>query len=141
MKWIRMLLCMILLCITNTSIAAPGPYGKYMNNNPNFPIVNGHMGYAEYLDKSSIVVLKNDNDSLLFTANIVIANADDNYTVARTITMWFYRNNSDIYDIYYSKNARSKLWNKEDLSKEFGATVLSNHTFKLGWETINGYPY
>lgn len=141
-KWISCILFALLLMIsTQPAFAYAPPYDQYLYQDLNYPLVYAHMGYGFYLDKSSVVVLKNDSIGISFAENILDANSDDNYSVTRTFTIWCYKAKNDDYNIYYTKNKQDAIWTKMDLSKEYGTTMLANHAFKLGWETITGYPY
>lgn len=129
-----------LFCILSltTVFAANDIYGSYWNGNRNYPIINGRMGTGWYLDKSSIVILKNDPDGLAFAENIITVNVKTQ--AFSTSTVWLYKPSTS-YNMAYIKYNKEDSWNKLDLSNTAGYNLFARNAFFAGWEAITGYPY
>lgn len=97
------------------------------------------MGTAYYLDISSITVKKNDkNNALVFAENIIAADADNGYTITRTITEWYcqetYRN--EFYKAYIGQDG--EIWKEFYINDTHGYNMLTRNGFLMGWKIIFG---
>ena len=57
------------------------PYQKYLNNDANFPLCDGHMGVAWYVDLGSLAVNLYDPPNYSIGINILTVDADHEYVV------------------------------------------------------------
>ncbi|WP_296732301.1 hypothetical protein [Anaerovibrio sp.] len=87
--------------------ATTNHYPLFLKQNPNHPLLEGHMGAGYYLDKSSVKVLNNDSDTPVIEAEIFMV--DDAYGGKTTET---YRNkmkfkyNTKSVKLYYERNGK-----------------------------------
>lgn len=90
----KLILSLIATCIMmiSTSIAVD-TYPQYIYNNPNIPIVHGHMGGALYLDTTSTTVKYISKTTILFAENTISAEYDREYnlkSMQEPHTRWYY---------------------------------------------------
>lgn len=71
-KLFLMCVCVAILMFCSIALAN---YPKYLNGDTNYVLVDGHMGNAYYVDKSSLVVQKYDPPQYIIAVNVVTANS------------------------------------------------------------------
>lgn len=69
-KWTALFTAIILFLLAGTVFAN---YPAHLNGNSNFILVDGHMGRAWYVDKSSLVVQKYEPPIYIIAVNVITA--------------------------------------------------------------------
>ena len=117
---------------------AQADYAQYYNGDSNYPLVYGHQGVAWYLDKSSIVVKKNDSEGNAFACNVITVNETGN--ISGTKTYWYYKvAGEDMGTAYSSPDGQN--WQAFEVGSTFGYMQVLVKTFKIGWYAAFGYSY
>lgn len=117
------------------------PYHAYYNGDHNWPIISGHMGYASYMDKSSMVLLKDNEQGVMFAYNVISIDFNkETPTVIRHGTTWYYKpwNEPDIAYVKYKKNGQ---WYRFNIGDTYGYNVNRREGFLLGWSVAKGNDY
>lgn len=85
-------------------VFAYNPYPTHINNNPNYILIDGHMGTAWYLDRSSLVVQKYAPPQYIIAANVVTVNRADegNTDISSVRTLRFFYN-WDLRQMYWDR--------------------------------------
>lgn len=81
-KKISIISVVLLLLLSTTAFA--GPYQNYLNDDPNLPLCDGHMGTAWYVDLSSAVVNLYNPPHYIIGVNVITVDADAGYVVKGT---------------------------------------------------------
>ena len=100
MKKICMLLMFLCLFAYFPTISASA-YPDYWRNDTNFPLVWGHMGTAQYMDKTSLVVQRYDPPNYIIAVNVItVHNADAGNTEIGRVNTYRYYYNYDSTGMY-----------------------------------------
>lgn len=93
------------VCVYPASAAI---YPDYWRNDKNFPLVWGHMGTAQYMDKTSLVVQRYDPPNYVIAVNVITVYGADsgNTEIARVDTFRYYYNTA-----YHMKFYGAQNWN------------------------------
>ena len=67
-------MCLFMLVMVIGSVASAN-YPTHLNGNANYILVDGHMGTAWYVDKSSLVVQKYEPPQYIIAVNVVSASS------------------------------------------------------------------
>lgn len=86
-------------------------YPVHLNGDPNFILVDGHMGTAWYLDRSSLNVQKYAPPHYIIAVNIVtVRNADRGNTDINSVTTKRFLYNWNTRDMYVERNLNASDW-------------------------------
>lgn len=117
------------------------PYHAYYNGDTNWPIIWGHQGYAGYMDRSSVVILKDDEQGIKFAYRAIGINFNHQPPEVRGYgTTWFYKPWSEP-DIAYVKYKENGQWYRFRISDKYGYNRSRRQGFLLGWEIAKGSEY
>lgn len=108
MKKVFLLLLSLCLFLMAGTASANSLYPRFLNDDSNYVIVDGHMGAAWYLDCSSVYVEKYEPPQYIVVANICeVRHADKGNTdITRVFThRYFY--NWDLRQMYYDRDGNS----------------------------------
>ncbi len=94
----------ILICAVSSVVMA---YPNHLNGNPNYILVDGHMGIGWYLDRSSLVVQKYEPPCYTIAVNVV---RTENGKILGVGTMRFFYNYDDTA-MYWDKTGNDG-WEK-----------------------------
>lgn len=93
-----------MLTLSSIVFAYNNPYPDHINNNPNYILVDGHMGAAWYLDRSSLVVQKYAPPQYIIAVNVVtVQNADKGNTEISSVNTFRFFYNWDMKQMYRDK--------------------------------------
>ena len=119
-------------------------YDKYLNGDPNYLLLYGHMGGAEYLDISSITVVTNDpHKTYAWAQNEVAVNVDQGNAIINTKTKWYcwVNDGSDNGAFYYSLTGNSGDWKSFDFYSTAGYMQSTTEGFRAGFSRAFGFPF
>lgn len=81
--------------------AADNLYPDYLNGDSNYILCDGHMGYAWYVDRSSLTVQKYEPPQYIIAVNVVtVPNADRGNTAISEVKTYRFFYNSDLGQMY-----------------------------------------
>lgn len=81
--------------------AADNLYPDYLNGDSNYILCDGHMGYAWYVDRSSLTVQKYEPPQYIIAVNVVtVPNADRGNTAISEVRTYRFFYNSDLGQMY-----------------------------------------
>lgn len=92
---------MLVLLFIMLPLSVLADYPKYLFENPNIEMTYGRMGYAQYLDKSSLVVEKDDSSFIAAVIQYTVDYEDDLRTV-KELT------DPNVVLYYYTANVQKK---------------------------------
>lgn len=97
-------LCLFLMAGT----ASASMYQRFLNDDPNYVIVDGHTGEAWYLDRSSLYVEKYDPPQYIIVANVCrVPHADRGNKTISDVTTYRFFYNWDQRKMYWDKGGNS----------------------------------
>lgn len=103
----KKLLLTLLLVLAFSSTHAE--YQRFLDNNPNWPLIYGHMDSASYLDASSVVVKYYDNKGIVIAVNVMFGVNKNTTKYERLATKWIYVFNPSIKSWYRSVNIDNRI--------------------------------
>ena len=109
-KWLLLVVafCCFVFSGFNTANAN---YPVHLNGDPNFILVDGHMGTAWYLDRSSLNVQKYAPPHYIIAVNIVsVRNADRGNSDINSVTTKRFLYNWNTRDMYVERNLNASDW-------------------------------
>ncbi len=140
-------------------------YPDYLYDNPNYPMVYGHMDVGFYIDKKSITLLQNNRQGTIFSENLLYVQCKFNSSemkevpqkITKSINYYFYYPtnptqlgcvHSSLNNIilppylgpdlaYYSKDQGSS-WTPFYISNESGYNQPTRNDFLFGFEVATG---
>ena len=108
---------------------------EYLNDDTNFPIIYEHMKVKVYLDKSSVVVLRDEGDggTKSFAENFVKVQPNGD---SSTFTIWYYFENGVAY--FSNDGENFKEFDPFDTN---GYMQIRTKGFRWGWPIAFGYQF
>ena len=131
---------LILIVFTSITSASSALYGKYWNDDRNYPRIHEHMGVIWYLDKKSIVTLEKTEQEITFSENIITIYMEKNPPIVNTNTVWL-KSDTANHDVAYIKFSQNDPWKKVELSNTEVYNLFERNIFLVGWEAMNGQSY
>lgn len=108
MKKIFLLTTMVCLILFGNVAWASNLYPKHLGGNSNFILVDGHMGTAWYLDRSSLYVEKYAPPQYIIVANVcTVDNANNGSTAIQQVKTYRFFYNWDLRQMYIDRNGNS----------------------------------
>jgi len=126
-----------------TQVSASG-YDTYLNGDHNYQLIYGHMGGAEYLDISSIVVLTNNyTKQYTWAQNEVAVDTNKGNAIINTKTKWYswVNDGSDNGSFYYSFTGKDGDWKSFDFYSDAGYMQSTTGGFRAGFRHAFGFPF
>ena len=108
MKKIFLLATVVCLFLLGNVAWASNIYPQHLGGNSNFILVDGHMGTAWYLDRSSLYVEKYAPPQYIIVANVcTVNNADRGNTTISKVQPYRFFYNWDLRQMYIDRNGNS----------------------------------
>ena len=105
---------------------ASANYPVHLNGDPNFILVDGHMGTAWYLDRSSLNVQKYAPPHYIIAVKIVsVRNADRGNTAINSVMTKRYLYNWNTRDMYVERNLFASDWRYLDPDGSWAETGIT----------------
>lgn len=123
------------------------PYEEFYGGNPDYILVQGHMGYGIYVDLTSLYIIKNDEHGIEFEVNTFMVNEDiENAPIENVVTSHYFKKYDEPNSIYYACTENSSYvpnhqWKALNLSNKLGAQTSTNNTFIIAMERITDQEY
>lgn len=131
----------LLLLITLFTIIPSNRFAIGLDDNSRFFYLDMHQGFKTYLDKSSLVLLQNDSNAIIFAYTTTTTKPDG--TISRYSQPITLKHNwSDPVNIVYGKYNNS-LWSRLDMDITAHYMWSTKRAFCSGYEMLLGqkYPY
>lgn len=104
-KIVLLLLSLCLFLMAGTASAYNNPYPRFLNGDPNFIRIDGHMGTAWYLDRSSLYVEKYEPPQYIIDVNVcTVNNADRGNTDIANVSTYRFFYNWDLKQMYSGRS-------------------------------------
>ena len=123
-------------------------YPRYLNGDPNYILTYGYMNYGTYLIKSSVKVMSESSNGIIYTVDtvsgLVLARNDDWIVPAKNIrysSMDIMRIYSDPWNVVYTYDPQNQIWVERDLSNTFGYNQGFLGIIAESWKILTGSPY
>lgn len=138
-------LCMafIIACITMLSSVAFANdlYPDHLNGNSNYILCDGHMGYAWYVDRSSLNVQKYAPPQYIIAVNVVeVPNADRGYTAISNVKTYRFFYNSDLVQMYVDYNLNDN-WKYLDPKGSWAETGIAMPAGEIAFALAYNYKF
>lgn len=105
-KFFLLLLSLCLFLMAGT--ASANMYQRFLNDDPNYVMVDGHTGEAWYLDRSSLYVEKYEPPQYIIVANICyVPRAINGSTTITKVTTHRFFYNWDLRQMYHDRDGNS----------------------------------
>lgn len=149
----RKIMTFFILLITCFCISSVNPshaymYPEHLNGDSNYVLTYGHMNYGTYIEKSSVQVVAEDLESVVFSVNTVsglVLERDDTWIFpARDIdrnSLQIMRRYKDAWNVIYSYDKTNGTWIKQDLSDTSGANQWFLGIVAESWIVLTGSAY
>ncbi|WP_298677788.1 hypothetical protein [uncultured Megasphaera sp.] len=124
MKKILLLLSLVCTLLLAGTAMAYDPYPNHLGGDDNYILVDGHMGVAWYLDRSSLYVEKYEPPQYIIAVNVCQVNGADrgNTAISRVLTERFFYN-WDLRQMYVDRDGSSN-WRYLDSNGSWAATGI-----------------
>lgn len=124
MKKILLLISLICTLLLAGTSMAYNPYPDHLGGDDNYILVDGHMGTAWYLDRSSLYVEKYEPPQYIIAVNVCQVNNADrgNTAISRVLTERFFYN-WNLRQMYVDRNGGSN-WRYLDPNGSWAATGI-----------------
>ncbi|WP_101913307.1 hypothetical protein [Megasphaera vaginalis (ex Bordigoni et al. 2020)] len=108
MKKLRAFILLIGFFVLGSVLPLQAAYDYHLNGDHNFVFVDGHMGTAWYLDKSSLIVEQYAPPQYIIAVNVCTVQAADrgNKTISKVMTKRFFYN-WDLRQMYVDRDGTS----------------------------------
>lgn len=140
-KAIRLLLCTLMLLIATTACAF-AYYPTYLGGDDNYIMVDGHMGYGYYVDKSSLNVQMYNPPQYIIAINVcTVPDADrGNTDISGVQTMRFFYN-YDLRKMYIDHHTGSSDWRYLDPHGSWAETGIGMPAGEKAFELAYGMEF
>ena len=124
MKKILLLLSLVCTLLLAGTAMAYDPYPNHLGGDDNYILVDGHMGVAWYLDRSSLYVEKCEPPQYIIAVNVCQVNGADrgNTAISRVLTERFFYN-WDLRQMYVDRDGSSN-WRYLDPNGSWASTGI-----------------
>lgn len=124
MKKILLLLSLVCTLLLAGTAMAYDPYPNHLGGDDNYILVDGHMGVAWYLDRSSLYVEKYEPPQYIIAVNVCQVNGADrgNTAISRVLTERFFYN-WDLRQMYVDRDGSSN-WRYLDPNGSWASTGI-----------------
>ena len=141
---IRLFLCtmMLLFATTACTFAYSNPYPKYLGGDTNFILVDGHMGTAWYVDKSSLNVQMYEPPQYIIAINVcTVNNADRGNTEISNVQTMRFLYNYDLRRMYIDRHTGSDDWRYLNPRGSWAETGVSMPAGEKAFELAYGIEF
>lgn len=102
----KLLLTLLLILVFSSANAE---YQRFLDNNPNWPLIYGHMDSASYLDASSVVVKYYDDKGIVMAVNVMFGVNKNTTKYQKLATKWIYVFNPSVKSWYRTVSIDNRI--------------------------------